>query len=91
MLAGFGKYRDKEVSEIPLEYLQYISGRGWFVSVALPVRKAICERLGIPLIERPNPYRKNYGHIARGKGIMDRNFKRTLDFDDFNDSKNNNS
>lgn len=86
MKMGFGIHKDKSVAEVPLHYLSFIASQGWFVNVRLPVRKAICERLNIPLVERPNPYRKNFSGVAKGKGIMERDLQRRVDADDFRDA-----
>lgn len=87
VILNFGRYKNRELSVVPDDYLEFIVKQSWFPAVDLKLRKAICARLNIALIERENPYRKNYGEIAKRKSILDKNFERTVDFDDYKDSK----
>lgn len=84
----FGKFKDKEVSEVPADYLEFISRQDWFKKVRLTLRKAICAKLNIPLIERDNPYKRNFAATARQNGIMNSRLNKAIQNDDYNDSKN---
>jgi hypothetical protein len=91
MKMGFGKYKNVQVDAVPRAYLDFISRQDWFQNVRARVRRAISDRLGLPFIPNESPYGKGLGDLTKRKAILDKSLERTISFDDFKDSKNNNS
>ncbi len=86
MVLGFGKHKEIEISDAPVDYLQFIVKQDWFCKVNYKVRKAICDRLKIDFIPSDNnEFKAKFGRQARGNAILNKQLKRDIDFDNFKD------
>lgn len=85
MRLNFGKYKGWRIDCVPDSYYQWLIKQDGFQKIKANVRRAICEYMKIEFIPNDNPFAGSYKGISKGKAIMDKNLKKSIENDDYND------